>query len=527
MSGVSDPAPARVLEGGGCPDVTGRTRPDVPVSYPALRRDHSRLSQPRESRSAVGANGELDPLVVAGLVARAGDPKRERWLQQVRRTGACRHPVRLRGVVLRGDEPVYSTASEPDGALMVRCGNRREACCPSCAHEYRGDMWQLVYAGLAGGRKGVPEQVASHPQVFASLTAPSFGVVHSRPDDDRACRCGQRHDVDDPELGAAIDPATYDYEGAVLWNWHAPALWNRFMIELVRVLAGRAGHSEREWRQRVRVAYAKVAEFQARGLVHFHAIVRVDGAKDRATAPGAAVSPEKLCEAIREAAASARLDGDAGDGQTVDIRFGEQLHTRVLAGAEDGRELSPGQVAAYVAKYSCKSSHEQITSRDADPDRWRDRGVPEQLVQMAAAALRLSERAGLRELGRWVHMLGFRGHFVTKSRGYSTTLGELRAARAAYRARQDQPPENGEVSDDESTVVWSVWQYLGSGYLNPGDVLLAAGVEASLRAARDALLDLGRGASASLRVQGSSGCSEGERRGASCDGVGLTGLDRA
>jgi replication initiator protein RepSA len=49
---------------------------------------------------------------------------------------------------------------------MVRCGNRREACCPSCAQEYLGDMWQLVYAGLAGGRKGVAE----HPQVLASLT---------------------------------------------------------------------------------------------------------------------------------------------------------------------------------------------------------------------------------------------------------------------------------------------------------------------------------------------------------------------
>ena len=89
-------------------------------------------------------------------------------------------------------------------------------------------------------------------------------------------------------------------------------------------------------------------------------------------------------------------------------------------------------------------------------------------------------------------MLGFRGHFLTKSRGYSTTLGELRAVRAAYRARQDQPPDNGEVNDDDSTVVLSVWQYIGSGYLNPGDVLLAAGVEASLRAGREALLDLRR-----------------------------------
>jgi hypothetical protein len=177
----------------------------------------------------------------------------------------------------------------------------------------------------------------------------------------------------------------------VRWNWHTPALWNRFIIELVRVLAARTGLSERAWRQRVRIAYAKVAEFQARGLVHFHAIVRLDGAEDRATAPGVTVSPEELCDAIREAAASAHLDGDAGDDELVELRFGEQLHTGVLAGAEDRCELNPGQVAAYVAKYSCKASHEQITSRDTNPDRWRDRGVPEQLVQMAAAALRLSD----------------------------------------------------------------------------------------------------------------------------------------
>jgi hypothetical protein len=164
---------------------------------------------------------------------------------------------------------------------------------------------------------------------------------------------------------------------------------------------------------------------------------------------------------------------DAGDDQTIDVRFGQQLHTRVLAGADDARELNPGQVAAYVAKYSCKASHEQITTRDTNPDR----GVPEQLVEMAYAALHLTERLGLRDFGQWVHMLGFRGHFVTKSRGYSTNLGTLRAARATYRAHQDEPPEDGKFDGDESTVV----------------LLLAAGVEASLRAAREALLDLRSG----------------------------------
>jgi hypothetical protein len=122
------------------------------------------------------------------------------------------------------------------------------------------------------------------------------------------------------------------------------------------------------------------------------------------------------------------------------------------------------------------------------PDRLRDNGVPEQLVQMAVAALRLAERPGLGGLGRWVHMLGFRGHFVTKSRGYSTTLGALRADRAAYRADRDEQCAAGD--DEDSTPVVAAWQYLGCGYLNPGDVLLAAGVEASIRIAREALHDL-------------------------------------
>ena len=157
-----------------------------------------------------------------------------------------------------------------------------------------------------------------------------------------------------------------------------------------------------------------------------------------------------------------RLVGDAGDGETVELRFGEQLDTRVLTG--DGAELSAGKVA--VAKYSCKSSHEQITGRDDEPDGWRDKGVPEHLVQMAAAALRLSERDGLRRIAAWVHMLGSRGHFVTKSRGYSTTLGALRDARAA-RAEQDEPADAEDDADEDSTLVVAAWEYVGSGYLNP------------------------------------------------------------
>ena len=41
-------------------------------------------------------------------------------------------------------------------------------------------------------------------------------------------------------------------------------------------------------------------------------------------------------------------------------------------------------------------------------------------------------------------MLGYRGHFATKSRRYSTTLRALRAARADYRRRQHPTTGTGE-----------------------------------------------------------------------------------
>jgi hypothetical protein len=191
-----------------------------------------------------------------------------------------------------------------------------------------------------------------------------------------------------------------------------------------------------------------------------------------------------------KAARRAHLTSDAGDGQSVELRFGEQLDTRVLASTDDG-ELHPGRVAAYVAKYSTKASHEQITTRHSDPAQWCDKGVPDHLVELATAAPHVAERFGMRGgLGRWVHMLDFRGHFVTKSHRFSTTLSELRNARATYRANQNHEPDDSAVDGDHATVVLSVWEYIGSGYLNPGDAMLAAGIEASLDAGREAPLDL-------------------------------------
>ncbi|MGW0485507.1 replication initiator [Nonomuraea sp. NPDC003214] len=45
-------------------------------------------------------------------------------------------------------------------------------------------------------------------------------------------------------------------------------------------------------------------------------------------------------------------------------------------------------------------------------------------------------------LADWVHMRGFRGHFSTRSRNYSTALGDIRADREHHARRRDhhRPP---------------------------------------------------------------------------------------
>ncbi|MCA1693571.1 MAG: replication initiation protein, partial [Actinobacteria bacterium] len=72
---------------------------------------------------------------VEEIITRAGRPDFDRWAEQVTRCGHCSHPVRLRGRVehrsASGRRVSYSTDGEPDRVLLIRCGNRRAAVCPS------------------------------------------------------------------------------------------------------------------------------------------------------------------------------------------------------------------------------------------------------------------------------------------------------------------------------------------------------------------------------------------------------------
>lgn len=241
-------------------------------------------------------------------LARHGDLST--YAHQIQRLGGCERPIRMEGhrldVHAATGEIVREVADRdlPAGQLLIRCNNRRATRCASCAEVYRKDTFHLVTAGLSGG-KGIGPAVAQHPRVFATFTAPSFGPVHNRPGGGR-CRCGRLHPDDDPALGTPLDPDRYDYRAAVLWNAHAGKLWGRFTTYLRQHLASRAGLSRSALRHCLKVSYAKVAEYQRRGAVHFHAVIRLDGPDGAEDAPPAWATTELLTDAIRWAARKPR-----------------------------------------------------------------------------------------------------------------------------------------------------------------------------------------------------------------------------
>jgi hypothetical protein len=445
----------------------------------------------------------LDPSTLGDVLRVAGSAGFDRWRDQVRRTGGCANPVHLSGWTLTKDKTTgdtlhrYSTEDEPDGRLRVACGNRRASRCPSCAWMYAADTYHLIRAGLAGDQdKDIPTTVRDHPRVFVTLTPPSFGPVHNRPDSGR-CRCGTSHSSDDEALGTPLDPATYDYATAVLFNNHAGQLWQRFTNRLRREIAARAGLTQRELKEAARVSYGKVAEFQKRGAVHFHAVVRLDGPDGPEDPPPAWATVQLLTDAIRAAVDHAYTTVTVpavADQPARSLRWGEQLDIRPIRAFGAGTDITEQKVASYVAKYATKAAETTgtVDRRVGNREVLDLLDVPEHPRRLIEACFDLDALYPDRRLRAWAHILGFRGHFSSKSRRYSTTLGALRQVRADYRAAQQNEALGLADAELDTVLLLASWQYAGQGH-SPGESVLAASIARDLQlnreAARDALRD--------------------------------------
>lgn len=449
----------------------------------------------------------LDALDVDQLAARISVSRAEQS------TRGCTNPIRLQGHSTHVDAATgevvgtYSSDDEPDGHTYVRCGNRREAVCPSCSREYRGDAWHILMCGLAGGL-GVPASVRTHPSVFVTFTAPSFGPVHratgkkghgkkapcrarrDRPvcPHGRPLSCTRRHTDDDRFVGQPLCRDCYDYTAHVIWQWHAPELWRRTTIALRRQLARATGMTVKEFRDFARLSYTKVTEFQARGAVHFHAVFRLDGPAGPDTPPLVDLSADDITAAVHAAAAAVFADADTPDGGTLRLRWGAQLDTRTIthgAGRDDSEgPAHPEMVGAYLSKYLTKSTEEfglPTTGRVRSASDARHAGATDHACRIIAAAARLvTVHEDYRPIARRLATLGYRGHPITKSRAYSVTFGSRRDARRTWRRRRAHLDPTAVVrdvldldpaDDDQADAVITLgsWTYAGRGYLTDFD----------------------------------------------------------
>ncbi|TDB71156.1 replication initiator [Micromonospora sp. KC723] len=468
--------------------------------------------------------------------ARACDPQVFDWLDHVKAAAGCSHPIRLSGEVATIDRATgrllasVSTADLPDGEIYKPCGNRRHAVCPSCARTYQRDAYQLVRAGLAGG-KGVPATVAQHPAVFATFTAPSFGPVHTQRADRAGrpipcrprrqpdlcphgvdIRCHQLHADDAPTLGTPLCLDCYDHHAQVVWNHCAPELWRRTTIAITRHIRARARALGLPWIVQVtdsgkvrrvppvKLSFGKVAEMQRRGVVHYHAVVRLDGVDphhpDAVIPPPAAFGVDDLAAAIAHAAATVAFTtrphpvGPAG----WRITWGDPDKGIDVRPVNADGDITDSRVAGYLAKYATKSTEATgHVSRRLDGDTIdlyaNEHGThPERLID---ACWTLGGHRDWQQLRRWAHMLGFGGHFLTKSRRYSVTFRLLRDARIIWR-RTETGHEYPDQQNDDTTLIIGLLSYVASGWRTTGDALLANTAAAMAReraeAARDELL---------------------------------------
>ncbi len=232
------------------------------------------------------------------------------------------------------------------------------------------------------------------------------------------------------------------------------------------VLARLLGITRTELRHRLRLSYAKVAEYQARGLVHFHAVIRLDGPDGPTDRPPDEISIELLDRAIRQAAG--QISVRVADEPPLPVRWGDQLDVRPVYVSAELDGVSDQRVAAYVAKYATKGAESAGTVNRPIRHAWEIPGLnvtehARRMIYACFSLAQLPQYKGL-PLRQWAHMLGYRGHFSTKSRHYSVTLGDLRQARADFRAEQARLLYGVQVPDPNTALTIAEWQYAGKGH---------------------------------------------------------------
>jgi hypothetical protein len=249
--------------------------------------------------------------------------------------------------------------------------------------------------------------------VFPTFTAPGFGTVHTRNVKHHTCAnrkrctcraepcharrdtpglcphgrpvvCWRRHSADDSALGQPLCLDCYDHDHHVVWNLFSTELWHRtkqaadrYLAQLCRTrglppVAKSTPSGKVRMVPPAQLTHGKAAEMQRRAVVHFHALVRLDGVHpddpDAVLIPPPGVDVNDIIAAFQHAVRTISFTTPTHPDrpQGWEIRWGNpdkgfDIQPLTLAG--DGSitddmigEQVASQKAGYLAKYTTKST---------------------------------------------------------------------------------------------------------------------------------------------------------------------------
>lgn len=218
--------------------------------------------------------------------------------------GSCSRPRRINGTT-------------------VRCWTNDFSQCASCANLNNLYTKKLIGSGFENNDK--------NKYYFLTLTAPSFGTIHSVPysvtDAMTVCACGVTHEFGSDLAGVPVDAKKYKFGATVRWNNGSAELFRRSMRYLGEELPG--------------FSWAAVREYQSRGSLHFHIIIRVSN-------DSSAVEVVEKLEKVSKY-------------KSHDLSWGRNVDARLLANTQENEQTVRymSKVVGYAGKKTTNLSPEQ------------------------------------------------------------------------------------------------------------------------------------------------------------------------
>ena len=318
-----------------------------------------------------------------------------------------------------------------------RCGTRRADLCAPCSVVWKDDAYFALMK---------PAKEYEGTITFITLTAPgwrTFGKAHTatyRKLAKERCACSEYHDPNDPLVGIPLSKDKFEHKRVVEFNNNVSRLVAVTLQKIYRLLATELGKSVNE----VRLPTARVVEWQERGLLHVHIIVRGS-------------IPTFIVENAVNGASKTNKRRRIEPATTNGHRWGEQVNVRHI---NSGDETQIGILSGYMTKvvsYALKdvgTSQKEITpARQAFIYKLRsntnhviqcDKSWAECSASPKASAhfkirnLELPKRHFCVKHRRGHHQIGFTGNVLTLNKRWGSSLKEARLARSKFASEKAQ-----------------------------------------------------------------------------------------